>query len=527
MRVLDPDRAEDVADLVPDGATVAVCGNGSALLPDALLAAIERAFLARGRPRDLTLYYPALPGSAAGTGVDRLAHRGLVRAVVASAFRLWQLERMADLVRDDAVEAHCLPMGVAFQLLRAAAARQPGVVTRVGLDTFLDPGADGRTAMNGVAPTRRWVERLTLDGEAHLFYRSPAIDVALLQATAADRDGNLSLRAEPTRQAVLDMAMAAGARRGRVVAQVRYLVRRGSMPARQIDVPGFLVDAVLPMRDGTDGAGPVSDPALSGEWAVEDPGALVPLTPRKAMARRIALLLRPGELVNLGFGLPGLVGDVLAEEGVADRVLLSIEHGPIGGRPTGKGTFGAAVGPRYLLTSPDTFTLYHGGRLDWTILGAAEVDARGDVAVHRFGDAMPGPGGFVDIASSARRIVFATALTTGGARLAVRPPPDPGLVVEVEGRIPKFVPRLSERTFSAREALGRGAEVWYVTERAAFRLEAGGPTLVEIAPGLVPERDVLAPMGFRPRLAPALRRWPSALFESGPIGLARRWSSAR
>lgn len=244
------------------------------------------------------------------------------------------------------------------------------------------------------------------------------------------------------------------------------------------------------------------------------------------MARRIAVLLDRGQLINLGFGIPTLVGDVLAEEGVADAVLLSVEHGPIGGQPTANDTFGAAVGPRYLFTSPDIFTLYHGRQLDWAILGAAEVDAQGNTVVHRFAGAMPGPGGFVDIAASARRLVFATTLTTGGTRIALRSPPGTGLVVEEEGRVTKFVPRLAERTFSAREALRRGAEVWYVTDRATFRLTPQGLTLVEVAPGIDPERDVVARMGFCPQVAPGWQRWPSDLFQAGPIGMAARWSDA-
>jgi propionate CoA-transferase len=368
--------------------------------------------------------------------------------------------------------------------------------------------------------------RVTVDGEPYLFYRSPAIDVAILKASAADRDGNLSLAGEPIRQAALDMAMAARARGGRVLAEVRYLVRRGSLPTARVDVPGFLVDAVLPRSEGEAGAADDHDPALTGEWAVEPRPVRPPLDVRKVMARRIALLLRRGQLVNLGFGIPTLVGDVLAEEGVADAVLLSVEHGPIGGQPTANDAFGAAVGPRYVFTAPDTFTLYHGRQLDWAILGAAEVDAEGNAAVHRFHRSMPGPGGFVDIAASARRLVFATTLTTGGTRIALRPSPEPGLAVEEEGRITKFVPRLAERTFSAREALRRGAQVWYVTDRATFRLTPHGLLLVEAAPGIDPERDVIAHMGFRPRVAPGWQPWPPDLFLEDPMGLAARWSGA-
>lgn len=526
MRILDPRRPEELADFIPDGATVVLSGNGLQLLAETILAGIEQAFLQVGHPRDLSLYYPALPGAPTGTGVDHLAHPELVRAVITSAFRVWGLHRMADLVRDNRIEAHCLPMGVGFQLLRTAAAGQPGILTRIGLDTFLDPGTGGGSAFNRVPPTRIWVSRVSVDGEPYLFYRSPPVDVAILKASAADRDGNLSLAGEPIRQAALDMAMAARARGGRVLAEVRYLVRRGSLATDRIDVPGFLVDAILPQSERAQGPATDYDPALTGEWAVEPQAVPAPLSVRKVMARRIALLLGRGQLINLGFGIPTLVGDVLAEEGVADAVLLSVEHGPIGGQPTANDAFGAAVGPRYLFTSPDIFTLYHGRQLDWAILGAAEVDAEGNAAVHRFAQAMPGPGGFVDITASARRLVFATTLTTGGTRIAIRQPPEAGLVVEEEGRVAKFVPQLADRTFSAREALRRGAEVWYVTDRATFRLTPQGLTLVEVAPGIDLEKDVAAHMGFRPQIAPGWQRWPRDLFQPDPIGLAARWSDA-
>jgi propionate CoA-transferase len=526
MRILDPDRPQEAASLIPDGAMLTLSGNGRQLVAETILSGIERAYLQAGHPRDLSLYYPALPGTRTGSGVDHLAHPGLVRAVITSAFRVWDLHGMADLVEQGRIEAHCLPMGVGFQLLRAAAAGQPGLLTRVGLDTFLDPGTGGGSAFNEAAPTQTWVQRLSIDGEPYLFYRSPPVDVAILKASAADRDGNLSLRGEPIRQAALDMAMAARARGGRVLAEVRYLVRRGSLAAARVDVPGFLVDAVLPQPGGEEGEASDYDARVTGEWAVEPPASPAPLSVRKVMARRIALLLGPGQLINLGYGIPTLVGDVLAEEGVADAVLLSVEHGPIGGRPTAGAAFGASVGPRYLLTSPDTFTLYHARQLDWAVLGAAEVDAEGNTVVHRFGRSMPGPGGFIDITASAPRLVFATTLTTGGTRVCLRPAPETGLVVEAEGRVMKFVPRLAQRTFSAREALRRGAEVWYVTDRATFRLTPDGLSLVEAAPGIDPERDVADHMGFRPTIADDVRRWPSGLFRAEPIGLAARWSGA-
>jgi propionate CoA-transferase len=374
--------------------------------------------------------------------------------------------------------------------------------------------------VRGTAQNRRTqgslAERWDVDGVPHLFYRAPRIGAALLRATVADEDGSLALTREPIEQALLAMALAARAGGGPVLAEVRAVVRRGSLPAREVRVPGCLVDAVVVAPEA---AGP-DDPRLTGEWAVRPEAPPLPLTPDKVMARRALWELRPGMLVNLGFGLATLVAQVAAEEGVAERVTFSVEHGPLGGLPAGTRTFGASAGPQAILRAPDVFALYHAGLLDLAVLSAAEVDREGNANVSRFGDAMPGPGGYVDITGCTRSLVLLVALTAGGTRLEVA---DGGLRVAAEGRIPRFVPEVRERTFSGPAALARGARVRYVTDRCTFELRPEGLTLTEVAPGIDVRRDVLDRMGFAPRVAPVLRRWPAALFAEGPMGLQDRW----
>lgn len=515
--------AADAAARIPDGAVLALAGNGSILQPERLLRAIETRFVERGHPVGLTIYYPVVVGTAAGTGVDRLAHAGLVREVVASCFDIWGIDHLATMVRRNEVLAHCLPMGVMFQLLRAAADGQPGILTRIGLDTFVDPQVRG-TGHN--ACTRATLAtRLTIDGQPWLFYRAPQITAAVLCATVADEDGNLSLYQEPIRQAVLPMALAARAGGGPVIAQVRAMVRRGSLPAARVDVPACLVDAVVIDPDQTQTCLAPFDPVLTGEWALAPDPARTPahLDSDHIVARRAAMELRPGMVINLGFGMATLVAEVVAQEGLAAAVTLSVEHGPLGGTPTPNRIFGAAASPTCILRSEDVFALYHSGQLDLAILSAAEVDAVGNANVSRFGEAMPGPGGYIDITAGTQDILLLAPLRAGGARVEVA---GERLVVAREGRVPRFVPTVTERTFSARQARARGARVRYLTDRGLFALGPKGLELVEVAPGIDIQRDILDQMAFRPEVSQSPRTWPVALFTPGCMELGRLWDAS-
>lgn len=505
---------------IPDGATLVVAGNGSLLLPELVLQGIAEVYARQGRPEGLRVIYPVVSGTGPGTGVDHFAHPGLVREVISSTFDIWGIDRLVAMIQENRVKAHCLPMGVLFQLLRAAAAGQPGLLTRIGLDTFLDPAVHG-TGYNEIT-TESLAQRLTLDGEEWLYYRSPQIQVAILRASVADEDGNLSLYQEPLWQTPLEMAMAARAGGGKVIAQVKRLVRRGSLPPRLIDVPGFLVDDVVVDPEQRQSVESEYDPALTGELKVVLDGVSPALTPAKVMARRVALFLRPGMVINLGFGIPSLVAEVAVEEGIYRRLTLTVEHGPAGGMPTGTRTFGASVSPDFIFHTDDMFALYHSGQLDLSVLSAAEVDREGNVNASRFANGLRGPGGYVDISGGVRRLIVTATLTTGGGSLRVD---GGGTAVVAEGRNRKFVGTVRERTFSAKEALHRGAEVIYVTDRGSFRLTPQGLELFEIAPGIDLQRDILGQMEFTPLVARKIELWPRELYREGPMGLAERWGS--
>lgn len=287
-------------------------------------------------------------------------------------------------------------------------------------------------------------------------------------------------------------------------------------------MPGFLVDDVVvgpEQRQTVDGE---HDPALTGELKVVMGQVAPPLSPEKVIARRVALFLRPGMVINLGFGIPSLVAEVAVEEGVYQGLTLTVEHGPTGGMPTGTRTFGASVNPEFIFHTDDMFAFYHSAQLDLAVLSAAEIDQEGNVNVSRFAERLRGPGGYVDISGGTRRLIVISPLTTGGASMHIS---GEGTAVAQEGKIRKFVRTVRERTFSAREALLRGAEVYYLTDRGSFRLTPQGLELFEVAPGIDLERDILAQMEFVPAVAKELGVWPRRLYLEGPMGLSSFWRS--
>ena len=499
--------AEEAARLVADGSTVATTGSGGGLVePDALLAAIEDRFLDGGSPRSLALVHALGLGDRDRRGTNRLAHDGLVRRVIGGHWT-WS-PRMQELARDERIEAYCLPSGVISLLLREIGAGRPGLITTVGLGTFVDPRQDGgrcnRSARDAL------VELIELDGREHLRYRPFRVDVGLIRATYADEDGNLSLVEEPADLDTLAVASAARGSGGRVIAQVRERVARGSIRPRDVAIPGMLVDAVVVCPDQAQTYRGRFEPSLAGLMRAPDAADSTepPTGIRRAIVLRAAQELVPDQVVNFGFGISAAVADVIALEGRQHAFRMTVEQGIHGGRLATGSLFGMAVNPDAIVPSTDQFDLYHGGGLHTTFLGMAEMDGQGNVNVSHLNGAVNGPGGFIDISQSARKVVFCGTFDAKGAEVAVG---DGVLEIRRHGRIRKLVERVEAITFSGAEAVRRGQEVVYVTERAVFRLTGAGVELVEVAPGIDVERDVLAPMGFRP-IVREPRRMDAALF---------------
>ena len=513
--------AETAARMVRDADTVTVSGDLSLLVPEKILEALEERFLQTGEPRGLTLFTPVIVGSVAGRGMDRLSHSGMVSRVLSSSYSVVGIARMNALIEAGEVEAYALPMGTAYHLLRAIAARQPGVFTDVGLETFVDPRLGG--GLIGPTGSAAPVEVVQLKEQEYLFYPAFPVDVAIIRGTTADEDGNLSLEDEPVSLGVAVMALAAKRSGGRVIAQVKHVTQRGALRPRLVEVPGSLVDAVVVDPDQAQRIGP-DDPSLTG--AARLPLELVeplPLTLRKIIARRAALELRPRDLLNIGYGVAVGLPRIVLEEGIAEAVTFTTEHGALGGFPIDAANFGAHLNPFAIFDSPTMFDLYNGGGLDVAFLSHAQVDRHGNVNVSRFGNLLPGCGGFHNITEHTPRLVFTGSFMAKGLEATVA---EGQLQISKEGRARKFVQEVEQITLSGRRAWGKGQSVRYVTERAVFSLGEDGPVLIEIAPGISVDNHVRPHVGFPLAVAPDLRLMDSRIFADGPMGLGASFGPA-
>lgn len=509
--------ARDAVALIRSGDTVATSGFVGIGVPEALLIALEQRFLEISEPRDLKLVFAAGQGDGAERGLNHLGHEGLLRRVIGGHWGL--IPKLARLALDGRVEAWNFPQGVISHLYREIAAGRSGVISKVGLGTFVDPRLEGGR-INAIS-REDLVNLISLDGEAYLHYKAFPIDVALIRATTADERGNLTMEREALTLDTFAMACAARNCGGRVIAQVERVVATGSLAPREVVVPAALVDVVVvaaPEQHCQTYATAYS-PFYSGE--ARSPGgddAPMKLDERKLIARRCALELPVNGVVNLGIGMPEGVAAIAAEEGVLERVTLTAEPGVIGGRPAGGLDFGAAVNTDAVIAQNQQFDFYDGGGLDLAVLGMAEVDAAGNVNVSRFGHKLAGAGGFINISQNARKVVFAGTFTAGGLDVRIG---NGELDIVHEGRVSKFVAQVGQITFSAAHAVAAGKTVLYVTERAVFRLVDGGIALVEIAPGVDLERDILAHMAFRP-IIDAPRTMRPCLFKAARMALADR-----
>ena len=518
--------ADQAAQLIQDDDVVAISSSSGLCCPEKVLTELGKRFASEGHPRGLTALLPIAAGDMYGIrGIDHLARPGMLKTILAGSYpsgpsslpmpEIWRL------IVEDQIAAYNLPSGIMFDMLRDAAAKRPGVLTKVGLDTFVDPARQGG-AMNARATAVPVVKKVNFADDEWLFFPAIAPRVAILRATTADERGNLSYEHEGAFLGGMVLALAARNSGGIVIAQVKRVVRAGSLKPQQVHVPGTLVDHIVIDPEQMQATQIPYDPAISGEIARPDSSfELQEWGPEKVIARRAAQELTTGSAVNLGFGISANVPRVLLEEGLHGEVTWVIEQGAVGGMPLLGFAFGCAANAEAIIPSPNQFTYFQGGGFDAGMLSFLQIDRDGNVNVSKLG-AKPyltaGCGGFIDITAHARHIIF-SGFFTAGAKLEVG---DGMLKIVQEGRSKKLVDAVEQVTFSGTMARRRGQKITYVTERCVIDLLADGLTVREIAPGVDLQRDILDQAAFALNVAPQLKLMDAALFCNAPLNLKLR-----
>lgn len=512
--------SDEVVKYIKDDVMVAISGSGGSGSCEAVLKGIMDSFMKTGHPCNLGVTCGISPGNLTDddVGMNMLAKPGLVGKTICAHLGMGRV--FGESIGNNQFPAFALPLGVMNHLYRAIAGKELGVLTHIGLNTFADPRVGGCRANEKAYELPDIVEYVNISGEDALLYKSFPIDVAIIKGTFADEDGNISFEHEAVIGEQYNMAIAAHNCGGIVIAQVEKIVPKGSLKARNAIVHSSYVDYVV-VAEPDFSLGeynlPEYRPEITGDKKIPLASvAIRELDNRKVCGRRAAMELKKGDVINLGVGMPDSVSNVAIEEGFSNDLYLSVETGPTGGVPIGGVAFGGSINPDSIVSTAEQFDAYNGGSLDMAILGLAEVDEEGNVNVSKFGTRVTGPGGFINITQCTKKVVFIGTFTTSGLDEEIK---DNKLIIKNEGKKKKFVKRVEQITFSAKQARINNQEILYVTERGVFKLDKEGITLIEIAPGIDINKDIFEQMEFRPNVSDDLRLMDERIFRDEKMNL--------
>ena len=517
MKVID---VNDVGKLIKDNDMVLISGSGGSGSPESLIKAVRDSYINTGHPKNIGVSCGISPGNLTTdeVGMNMLAKDGLVGKAICA--HLGQGKVFGNAIGENKFPAFAVPLGVINHLYRAMAGKEVGIITHVGLNTFADPRIEGCCANKKAKELDPIVELVNIGGKENLFYKSFNANVALLKASYADTLGNISLEEEAVIGEQYNMAIATHNNGGIVIVEVKDIKKEGSFKARNVLINSTYVDYVVVSKPDLSLAPynlPVYMPEVTGDKRIELSNIEIrPLDERKVCGRRAFLELKEDDVINLGVGMPDSVGNVAAEEGFSEKIHLSVESGTTGGVPTGGVAFGATVNPDSVISTAQQFDAYNGGALDMCVVGLAEVDKDGNVNVSKFGTRVTGPGGFINITQNTKKVVFIGTFMASNLEEVIR---DGQLIINHEGEKKKFVDKVEQITFSAKEAVKNNQEVLYITERCVFKLTDKGIMLIEIAPGVTLEKDILANMEFKPLISEDLKLMEPKIFRDEKMNL--------
>ncbi len=508
---------------IADKAVVAVNSSSGLCCPDAVLKALGARFEIESHPRNLTMLHPIAAGDMFGIGgIDHIAREGLIARTIAGSYpsgpssseppRIWQM------ITSNQIAGYNVPSGIMFDMLREAAAKRPGVITKVGLDTFVDPRHEA-CAMNERAAAHAIVRNINFEGEDWLYFPTIVPHVAILRGSECDARGNISFEQEGAYLGAIDIALAAHNNGGIVIAQVKRVVENGALRPHQIRVPGILVNYIVEAPEQWQTTQTPYDPAISGEeFRPLDSFALMEFGTGKVIARRVAQELKAGWAVNLGFGVSANVPRILIEEGQHGKCTWVIEQGAVGGVPLLEFQFGCASNAEAFVPSPYQFTYFQAAGFDCALLSFLQIDSHGSVNVSKLGvrrHVTAGAGGFVDITARGRKIIY-SGFYNAGAKMQIV---DGRLRIDKEGKVKKLVKDVEQISFSGPRSKLQGQDITYITERCVLRLVNEGIVVTEIAPGVDLQANILDQSEFPLIVSPELKLMDRRLFETSIMGM--------